>query len=201
MLGYLNDETATIAAFAPFGWLRTGDVGLVGENGLYYITDRKKDVIKVRGWQVSPAEVEEVLLTHKDLKDAAVVGAKMPEPSTDETVQAYVVLKEGSTLTEAELKAWMLVKIARYKVPEEVYFLDTLPRNPTGKIIRRIVGPHYLEWARRTSEREIVGRLLSRGLHGDGMDTQVVLTPGGAPEKKAFIEAEEDKENAPVEPM
>lgn len=146
-----------MAAFAPNGWIRTGDVGKLGTNGLYYITDRKKDLIKTRGWQVSPAEVEEVMLMHPKVLDAAVIGAKVPGPSTEEFAQAYIVLKKGATLTTEEVKAWARKHLAAYKVPQDVFFLETLPRNPTGKIIRRLIRPQYLEWTRRKSEYNIVG--------------------------------------------
>lgn len=149
-----------MAAFAPHGWIRSGDVGKLGANGLYYITDRKKDLIKVRGWQVSPAEVEAVILMHPKVLDAAVIGAKLPAPSAEEVAQAYIVLKKGATLTAEDVRAWVRKHLAAYKVPQEAFFLDSLPRNPTGKIIRRLIRPQYLEWTRRKSEFNIASMLL-----------------------------------------
>ena len=160
MLGYLNNETATQAAFAPIGWVRSGDVGKRGSNGLYYITDRKKDLIKVRGWQVSPAEIEEVILMNSNVLDAAVVGCKLPEPSRDECAHAYIVLKNDVTLTTHQVKDWVERHLAAYKIPKEVFFMESLPRNPTGKLIRRSIQTEYVEFTRRKSERDLAGRLV-----------------------------------------
>lgn len=181
MLGYFNNDTASNAAFAPGGFIRTGDLGHVSENGLYYITDRKKDVIKVRGWQVSPAECEEALLMHPDIKDAAVIARKLPEPSTEEVVQAYVVVKEACSLTERDVVNHMRAEVSKYKVPQEVFFMEALPRNPTGKIIRRLIPSEYLEYTRRKSFEEEREKLLGASLHVDGFDTQILITPSASP--------------------
>ncbi len=185
MLGYYNNETASKAAFAAGGWIKTGDVGHFNKDGLYYITDRKKDLIKIRGWQVSPAELEEVLLMHPDVLDAAIIGHKMPPPSTEEVPHAYVVLHEVSSLTTQDVQDFMAVRLARFKVAEQVFFMESLPRNPTGKIIRRMLKPMYEESVReRVSES---GRLtVANTVHGNGIDTQIVMTPGSATPATCF---------------
>lgn len=137
MVGYLNNPAATTEANAPGGWIKSGDIGYF-RSGRWYVCDRKKDIIKVRGWQVSPTELEAVLLLHPDITDAAVIGVKCSEGLT-ELPHAYVVRAAGSTITEAEVKEWMRARLARYKDVEEVIFVPTLPRNPTGKILRRFL--------------------------------------------------------------
>lgn len=138
MLGYLNNPAATAAALTPDGWVRSGDIGHVAASGKCYVTDRKKDVIKVRGWQVSPAELEAVLLAHRDIVDAAVVRSSTPRACA-EVPRAYVVRREGAGLSEQEVKAFMGARLARFKVPDEVVFVAAIPRNPTGKILRRVL--------------------------------------------------------------
>lgn len=137
MKGYLNNPTSTAEAFTEDGWVRSGDVGFV-RDGQYYVIDRTKDLIKVRGWQVSPAEIEASLLEHPDILDAAVIGM----PSKDgcgEVPQGFVVRKEGRNLEEKDIKDFLGVRLARYKGVKEVQFVDKIPRNPTGKILRRIL--------------------------------------------------------------
>ncbi|OBT69247.1 hypothetical protein VE03_01891 [Pseudogymnoascus sp. 23342-1-I1] len=137
MLGYLNNATATAEAFATDGWTRSGDVGYVKDTK-WYVPDRKKDVIKVKGWQVSPTELESVLLLHEDIIDAGVIGIQAAN-TFDGVPRAFVVLRPGSTLAESDVKMWMRERLAGYKQVDRVIFVTELPRNPTGKILRRLL--------------------------------------------------------------
>jgi len=137
MLGYVDNEKATIESLPGNGWVRTGDVGQY-VHGKVWIVDRKKDLIKVRTWQVSPAEVESVILQHPKVLDAAVIGVSN-EDSTDEIPRAYVILQPDSKLQPEDLKAFVGKSLAKYKLPEQIVFVDQIPKNSTGKILRRIL--------------------------------------------------------------
>lgn len=137
MKGYLNNEKATAEAFTADGWIRSGDVGYI-KDGRWYVVDRTKDLIKVRGWQVSPAEIECALLEHPNIVDAAVIGVKALNDS-DETPQAFVVRKAQGELDEKDVKDFLGHRLARYKGVSKVEFVDVIPRNPTGKILRRLL--------------------------------------------------------------
>ena len=137
MKGYLNNPPATAEAFTEDGWVRSGDVGFI-KAGNFYVIDRTKDLIKVRGWQVSPAEIEASLLEHPEIIDAGVIGIASID-GCGEVPAAFVVRKEHSDLEEKDIKAFLGVRLARYKGVEEVEFVDRIPRNPTGKILRRIL--------------------------------------------------------------
>ena len=137
MKGYLNNASADTEAFTTDGWIRSGDVGYV-KDASWYVIDRTKDLIKVRGWQVSPAEIEAALLDHANIADAAVIGIPALD-GTGEAPVAFVVRKEGSKLEEKEVKEFLGGRLARYKRVEEVTFIDRVPRNPTGKILRRVL--------------------------------------------------------------
>lgn len=135
MIGYLDDPRATASAFTASGWLRSGDIGYVNNDRLFII-DRKKDLIKVRGWQVSPKEVEDVIRRHEGVSNAAVVGVKYPG-DCGEVCKAYVVREPGSTIDEEDVKLFVRGFLASFKVPQEVEFIDAIPTNSTGKILRR----------------------------------------------------------------
>lgn len=137
MAGYWNDPEATRAAFTPDGWLRTGDVGVIDEEGYLWVVDRLKDVIITGGVNVYPREVEEVLLAHPDVADCAVIGA--PHPVWGETVVAYVVPRPGAAVTEEALQAYCAERLADYKRPRVVRFVDALPRNASGKLLKHIL--------------------------------------------------------------
>ncbi|OBT57294.1 hypothetical protein VE04_03449 [Pseudogymnoascus sp. 24MN13] len=137
MLGYLNNPTATAEAFAPGGWTRSGDVGYV-KDSKWYVPDRKKDVIKVKGWQVSPTELESVLLLHEDIIDAGVIGIQSAN-TYDGIPRGFVVRRPGSTITEDDVKVWMKERLVRYKQVDRAIFVTDIPRNPTGKILRRLL--------------------------------------------------------------
>ena len=133
-LGYWNDQAATDRVLRD-GWLRTGDVAVADEDGYLYLVDRAKDLIIVSGCNVFPAEVEAVLVTHPDVVEAGVLG--VPHPHYGEAVKAYVVAAPGSDLDEEALIDYSMDYLARYKCPTKVIFVEQLPRNAAGKLIRR----------------------------------------------------------------
>jgi long-chain acyl-CoA synthetase len=119
------------------GWLYTGDMAKMDEDGYFYIVDRKKDMIAAGGFKVYPREVEEVLYSFEKIKEAVVAG--IPDPYRGETVKAFVVLKDGVTATEAEVVAFCKQKLSAYKVPKAVEFRSELPKTLVGKILRRLL--------------------------------------------------------------
>jgi acyl-CoA synthetase (AMP-forming)/AMP-acid ligase II len=131
--GYLDDPAETAASIVD-GWLHTGDVGVMDARGYLRITDRKKDMFIVGGFNAYPAEIERVLLTHPALAQAAVVGA--PDERLGEVGVAYVVLRADATLSPDELIAWSRERLANYKVPRRVEILPALPLNATGKVLK-----------------------------------------------------------------
>jgi long-chain acyl-CoA synthetase len=134
MKGYLNRPEATAEVMRD-GWFRTGDLARRDAEGFYYIVDRSKDMIIRGGYNVYPREVEEVLMTHPDVSLAAVVG--VPHESHGEEVKAFIILKDGATVTEDEMVAWGKEQMASYKYPRIVQFVDSLPMTATGKILKR----------------------------------------------------------------
>jgi len=135
MLGYLDDPRATAEAVDPDGWLRTGDVGSLDGRGYLTITDRLKDVVIVGGFNVYPAEVEQVLACLDDVMEAAAVG--VPDERLGEVTKAYVVRRPSSALDAARVLEHCRERLANFKVPRSVEFVDQLPRNATGKVLRR----------------------------------------------------------------
>ncbi|HQY83550.1 MAG TPA: AMP-binding protein [Ilumatobacteraceae bacterium] len=133
--GYLDEPEATARVLTADGWLRTGDIAVVDDDGYLYLVDRAKDLVIVSGFNVYPAEVEEVLMEHPDVLEVGVVG--VPHPHTGEAVKAFVVLKPGATAHEDTLVSWCLDNLARYKCPAKILFVDQLPRNLSGKLLRR----------------------------------------------------------------
>jgi long-chain acyl-CoA synthetase len=133
--GYFNDPEASAAALSPDRWLRTGDIAVVNDDGYLFLVDRAKDLIIVSGFNVYPAEVEEVLVEHPAVLACAVVGVE--HPYSGEAVKAYVVLEPGASAEEDELIAWSAERLARYKCPEKVMFVDELPQGLAGKVLRR----------------------------------------------------------------
>lgn len=133
--GYWNDPDATAAALTGDGWLRTGDVAVADDAGHLTIVDRMKDLIIVSGFNVFPAEVEETLLEHPGIEAAAVVGVQ--HPHTGETVKAYVVAAPGAHVDEETLIQFCASRLARYKCPTKILFVDDLPQGMGGKVLRR----------------------------------------------------------------
>jgi long-chain acyl-CoA synthetase len=133
--GYYGDADATDAVLTDDGWLKTGDMGMTDDDGYLYLVDRSKDLIIVSGFNVYPAEVEEVLASHPDVADVGVIG--VPHPHTGEAVKAYVVTEPDAISDEASLIEHCLDNLARYKCPTKILFVSELPRNAAGKLVRR----------------------------------------------------------------
>ncbi len=133
MKGYYKMPEETQAAIRD-GWLYTGDIATMDEEGYFYIVDRKKDIVLVGGYNVYPREIEEVLYQHPDIVEAAVLG--VPDPNLGEVVKSYVVSKNPD-LTETDVLNYCSEHLAKYKIPSSVDFLEELPKNTTGKILRR----------------------------------------------------------------
>ncbi len=136
MAGYWNMEDETASALRN-GWLYTGDLGTMDEEGFFYITDRKKDMVIVGGYNVYPREVDEVLLEHPSILEAVAVGIE--DTVRGESIKAFIVLKPGEELTRSEVLAWCRSKLASYKVPKTVEFREELPKTIVGKVLRRVL--------------------------------------------------------------
>ena len=145
MKGYWNKPEATAKTVSADGWLATGDAGFFDDDGYLFIHDRVKDMIVSGGENIYPAEVENALFGHPAVADAGVIG--VPDEKWGEAVKAIVVLKPGQTVDAAELIAYARTRIAGYKVPKSIDFVASLPRNPSGKILRRELREPY--WAGR----------------------------------------------------
>uniref|UniRef100_A0A1B6GNG2 Luciferin 4-monooxygenase n=1 Tax=Cuerna arida TaxID=1464854 RepID=A0A1B6GNG2_9HEMI len=137
MVGYCRDPEATRQAVDAHGWLHTGDVGYVDSEGFFYIVDRIKELIKYKGYQVAPAELESILLGLTGVRDAAVIG--QPDLEAGELPVAYVVLQPNSTLRETDIIKYVNGKVSPHKRLRGVRFVEELPRNPSGKILRRLL--------------------------------------------------------------
>jgi 4-coumarate--CoA ligase len=135
MLGYLNNPDATAETLTPDGWLRTGDLAVIDEDGFMFIRDRLKELIKFKGFQVAPAEVEAALCAHPGITDAAVVGKS--DEAAGEVPVAFVVRAAGADVGEAELQVHCEGCLAHYKHPGEYRFVESVPKSASGKILRR----------------------------------------------------------------
>ncbi len=136
MVGYWGHPTET-AEMIRDGWVYTGDLGYIDEDGYLFIVDRKKDLIKPGGFQVWPREVEEVIAAHPAVADVSVAG--VPDEYQGEAVKAWVVVREGQRVTVDELRAFCRERLAGYKVPKYVEFRDSLPKTAVGKVLRRVL--------------------------------------------------------------
>jgi acyl-CoA synthetase (AMP-forming)/AMP-acid ligase II len=134
MRGCSEDETATAETLPPDGWLRTGDVGVLNPAGNLRITDRIKDMFIAGGFNASPAATEQLLPLHPDVAEAAVMG--VPDARLGDVGKAYVVRRPGAVVTSDDLIAWSRREMANYKVPREVEFVEALPRNASGKVVK-----------------------------------------------------------------
>jgi long-chain acyl-CoA synthetase len=134
MPGYWNRPEET-AQTIHNGWLYTGDIGKMDEEGYFYILDRKKDMIIAGGYNIYPREVEEVLYEHPKIFEGAVIG--VPDPYRGETVKAFVVLKPGEQATPEEIIAFCRERLAAYKVPRIIEFRESLPKTMVGKVLRK----------------------------------------------------------------
>ena len=135
MAGYHNRPEATAATLTEDGWLKTGDQAEVDADGYVFIRDRLKELIKVKGFQVAPAEVEAALLTSPMVRDAAVRG--VPDDEAGEVPVAFVVPVEGAD--EAAIRAHLAGQLAHYKLPRRITFLEAIPKSASGKILRRML--------------------------------------------------------------
>jgi fatty-acyl-CoA synthase len=140
LVGYWNKPRETEEAFAG-GWFHSGDVGYADEEGYIYIVDRNRDVINTGGVLVASREVEEALFTHPAVSEVAVVG--LPDDKWIEAVTAFVVLRQGHTVEADALIAHARHALAPFKVPKRVVFVDTLPRNTAGKLLKRELRREY----------------------------------------------------------
>lgn len=143
MLGYWNNPDATAATLTADGWLRTGDAGYLDADGYLYLYDRVKDMIVSGGENVYPIEVENVLMAHPGVADAAVIG--VPDPKWGEAVKAVVVPVPGARLDRTDLIAFARTRLAGFKLPKSIDIVDALPRTPSGKILKRALREPY--WA------------------------------------------------------
>lgn len=142
MKGYLNRPEETKDAFAD-GWFRTGDVGYYNEDRLFYITDRAKELIKVKGFQVPPAELEGIIRSFPDVSDAAVIG--IPHELYGEVPRAYVVSQSGKTIDTNKLDEFVASKVAQYKqLKGGIAVVSEIPKNASGKILRNHLKQQYL---------------------------------------------------------
>jgi acyl-CoA synthetase (AMP-forming)/AMP-acid ligase II len=135
MRGYLNNDEATAETLTGDGWLRTGDIGRVDENGFFYVVDRLKELIKYKGYQVPPAELEAVLVSHPKVRDAGVIG--VPNADGEEVPKACVVCDDD--VEAEELLAFVADRVAPYKRVREVELVDEIPKSASGKILRRVL--------------------------------------------------------------
>ena len=134
MLGYYKNAEETQKTIVD-GWLYTGDIGYMDEDGYFYITDRKKDLIIVGGFKVFPREIDELIYQHPKVKEGITIG--LPDPHKGERIKVYIVLKEGETATPEEFITYFKERLTPYKVPREVEFRTELPKSMIGKILRR----------------------------------------------------------------
>lgn len=148
MLGYWHRPEATAETITVDGWLRTGDAGFIREDGYVFLTDRVKDMIVSGGENVYPAEVEAVLAEHPSVRESAVIG--VPDDRWGESVKALVVCQGDAAATEAELIEWTRSRLAHYKCPRSVAFIDALPRTATGKVLKRTLREPYWEGQQRS---------------------------------------------------
>jgi len=134
MRGYLNREEATKETLED-GWLHTGDIATMDEDGFFYIIDRKKDMVISGGYNIYPRDIEEVYFEHPKVVEATAIG--VPHPTRGECVKVFIVLKQGETATEEEMIAYCGNKLAKYKWPTEIEFRDELPKTNVGKVLRK----------------------------------------------------------------
>jgi acyl-CoA synthetase (AMP-forming)/AMP-acid ligase II len=135
MKGYLNRPEATAQTIDTEGWLHTGDIGYADDEGHFFIVDRAKELIKYKGFQVAPAELEAILLAHPAVADAAVIP--YPDEEAGEVPKAFVVLK--ADVNEEELKDFVAERVAPYKKIRRMEFIEQIPKSPSGKILRRVL--------------------------------------------------------------
>jgi len=139
MSGYWNRSEATAEAIGENGWLHTGDLAKQDEDGYFFIVDRKKELIIRGGFNIYPREIEEVLYEHPAIREVAVVG--IPHESLGEEVGAAVALKAGASATTEDVQSFVKERVAAYKYPRQIWFVEQLPKGATGKILKREIHP------------------------------------------------------------
>ncbi|CAK8561109.1 unnamed protein product [Lathyrus sativus] len=135
MAGYFNNNEATKWTITSDGWLKTGDICYFDCDGFLFVVDRLKELIKYKGYQVPPAELEALLLTHPAILDAAVIP--YPDEEAGQYPMAYVVRKDGSNISERQIIEFVAGQVAPYKKVRKVAFISSIPKNPSGKILRK----------------------------------------------------------------
>jgi acyl-CoA synthetase (AMP-forming)/AMP-acid ligase II len=143
MMGYLNRPEDTAEAVTADGWLRSGDIGHLGDGGFLFVSDRVKDMIITGGENVYSPEVEQAVAEHPAVAEVAVIG--VPDEHWGESVKAFVVLRPGQRATGQEIIGFTRERLAHYKCPRTVDIIDALPRNPVGKILKRTLRAPYWE--------------------------------------------------------
>jgi long-chain acyl-CoA synthetase len=143
MKGYLNKPNDTEEVIKN-GWYYSGDLGYMDEDGFFYIVDRKKDMIIKGGYNIYPREIEEVIYQLPEVSEAAVVG--IHDEAKGEIVRALIVLRSGHTLSKEDVAKHLEINLAKYKIPQEILFVDDLPKGPTGKIIKREIVKDWEKW-------------------------------------------------------
>ncbi|BCD68461.1 fatty acid--CoA ligase [Nitratiruptor sp. YY09-18] len=136
MQGYWKRPEATAETIVN-GWLKTGDLGYMDDEGFIYIVDRKKDLIISKGINIYPREIEEILVSHPLIKAAAVIGVK--DERSGEVPVAYIELEDGASISESHIKKYLREHLANYKIPKSIYIVDELPKNATGKVLKRVL--------------------------------------------------------------
>jgi 4-coumarate--CoA ligase len=137
MKGYLNNPIATSETVDGDGWLKTGDVGHIDEDGHLFVVDRLKELIKYKGFQVPPAELEALLLTHPAVSDAAVIG--VADEEAGELPTGFVVLRPDVETSADDLMAYVAERVAHYKQVRDIHFVEEIPKSASGKILRRVL--------------------------------------------------------------
>jgi 4-coumarate--CoA ligase len=142
MKGYFHNDEATRNTIDSQGWLHTGDVAYYDEEGFFYIVDRLKELVKVKGFQVAPSELEDILRKHDKIEDVAIIG--VPHEESGEAPRAYITVKKGQSLEEEEVHDYLRPKVAKFKqLKGGVEFRETIPKAPSGKILRRELMEDY----------------------------------------------------------
>ncbi|CAK9144318.1 unnamed protein product [Ilex paraguariensis] len=157
MRGYYKNEYETALTIDENGWLRTGDIGYIDDDGDVFLVDRIKELIKVKGFQVAPAELEGILLSHPSVEDAAVVG--LPDETSGEIPAACVVMNSNAEENQQEIMDFIASNVAHYKRVKVLQFVDRIPKSPSGKIMRRLIKEQMLENMNANSKASAIRRL------------------------------------------